>query len=247
VERTVQAQTRRVERSIGEDLARLRIDAGASRAMVATRAGIDRTFYGRVEAGLAHPSLETLIACATALGADVSIRLYAGTGPRLTDRHQARMVECVLRELHPAWRARLEVPVPRPVRGVVDAVLARTDAPLHVIAEFQSTLPRLEQQLRWMAEKVDALAAAGEAATSKLLVLRSTEATRTIARQFEKTLRVAYPARTRDAVESLRTGSPWPGDAIVWVRIDGDAAALLGGPPRGVSVGRGVVRPSVPS
>ena len=128
--------------------------------------------------------------------------------------------------------------MPRPVRGVVDAIFARADAPLRVIAAFQSMLPRLEQQLRWMGEKSDAIARTDGGTVSRLLVLRSTEATRQIARQFESTLRIAYPARTRDAVDSLRTGAPWPGAAIVWIRIDGDKTALIDGPPRGVGLGR---------
>jgi transcriptional regulator with XRE-family HTH domain len=238
MQRTVEAQLDRVVRRLADDLSRTRSDAGATMTAVAERAGLHRAQIGRIERAKTRPSLETLVACATALGAEVSIRIYTGRGPRLTDRHQARMVECLLREIHPLWRARLEVPVPRPVRGVVDAVLTRRDAPLLVIGEFQSTLPRLEQQLRWMAEKADALASAEGVLASRLLVLRSTEATRSIAREFESTLRVAYPARTRDATESLRRGEPWPGDSIIWIRIDGDRVDLLDGPPRGVALGR---------
>jgi transcriptional regulator with XRE-family HTH domain len=238
MQRTVRARLDRITRRLGNDLARARADAGASMTAVADVAGLHRGQIGRIERAEMRPTLETLVACATALGAEVSIRIYTGTGPRLTDRHQARMVECVLRELHPVWRPRLEVPVPRPVRGVVDGVFTRTDAPMQVIAEFQSTLPRLEQHLRWMSEKADAIAASGGLQTSRLLVLRSTEATRSLARKFEVTLRSAYPARTNDAIDSLRTGSPWPGPAIVWIRIDGDTTRLLDGPPRGVALGR---------
>lgn len=207
-------------------------------------AGIDRTFYGRVESGVVHPSIETLIAIATAMGADVSIRVYAGSGPRLTDRHQARMVECLLRQIAPIWVPHLEVPTFRPARGVVDAVFERRDVPLLVVSEFESTLARLEQQIRWAAEKVasigssDVVGPGPMPSTSKLLVLRSTALTRTLARTFEALLRTAYPSSTHAAVESLRTGSPWPGDAIVWVRIGGDHVKLLDGPPRGVRLGR---------
>lgn len=77
----MQHRLRQVRRKVGDDLARLRIDAAATKAAVASAAGIDRTFYGRIEAGEATPGLETLLAAATALGADVSIRLYGGTGP----------------------------------------------------------------------------------------------------------------------------------------------------------------------
>jgi hypothetical protein len=221
VEREVQARLRRIERKVGEDLVRIRTDAAATKARVAQVAGVDRSFYGRVETGEAHASLESLVALSVALGAEVSIRLYAGTGPLLTDRHQARMSECLLPELAPVWRPHLEVRVARPVRGYVDAVLERVDTPLLVVTEFESALPRLEQQIRWAAEKVasigssELVGAGPTPPTSKLLVLRSTQATRAIARAFEATLRTAYPAPTQDAVESLRTGAPWPGDAIV--------------------------------
>ena len=244
IEREVRLRLRRLERRVGDDALQLRTDAGATKAQVASAAGVDRTFLGRIESGSVHPSLETLVAIATALGADVSVRLYAGSGPRLTDRHQARMVEVVLRRLAAVWRPHLEVPVWRPVRGVVDGVFERLDSRLLVVSEFMSAIPRLEQQIRWSAEKAASIGSSelvghGPApSVSKLLVLRSTAATRDIARRFELTLRTAYPGRTSEAVESLAVGGPWPGDAIVWVRIDGDDVALLDGPPRGVALGR---------
>jgi DNA-binding XRE family transcriptional regulator len=244
VEREVQARLRRLERKIGDDIVRLRTDAAASKADVARAAGIDRTFYGRLEVGDAHPSLATIVAAGVALGADVSIRLYAGTGPRLTDRHQAPMIECLLGQLAPVWQPHLEVLTFRPARGFIDTVLERRDHPLLVIGEFESSLPRLEQQIRWASEKAASIGSSdlvgpGPAPrTSKLLVLRSTESTRGLARAFESTLHAAYPASTREAVESLRTGSRWPGDAIVWIRIEGDRVELLDGPPRGVKLGR---------
>lgn len=244
LERQVLARLRRLERSIGDDLERLRIDASATKAAVARVAGVDRTFYGRMESGEAHPSLESLVAAATAMGAEVSIRLYPGRGPRLTDRHSARMIEVILRALAPVWQPHLEVGVVRPVRGFIDAVFERRDKPLLVVAECESMLPRLEQQIRRAADKAQAVISSDLVGpgrhpdVSRLLILRSTERTRVLARTFEATLRAAYPARTRDAVESLRTGSPWPGNAVIWMRIEGQRVDLLEGPPRGVALGR---------
>jgi hypothetical protein len=178
------------------------------------------------------------------MGADVSIRLYAGRGPRLTDRHSARMIETTVRQLAPVWRRHLEVHVTRPVRGFIDAVFERREQPLFVVTEFESMLPRLERQIRWAAEKASAIASSDligpgpPPRISRLLVLRSTEHTRSLAREFEATLRAAYPASSKAAVDSLRTGSQWPGDAIVWIRIEGETVELLDGPPRGVQVGR---------
>ena len=244
VDREVQRRLRRLWRTIGNDIQRTRIDIAASQAAVASEAGMDRSHLTRMEAGLAHPSLESLVAIALAMGADLSIRIYAGRGPLLTDRHSARMIEATIRQLAPVWRPHLEVHVTRPVRGYIDAVLERRDQRLFVVAEFESVLPRLEQQIRRAAEKAAAIASSDLVGPgpppriSHLLVLRSTERTRSLARTFASVLRTACPARTRDAVDSLRTGAPWPGDSIVWVRIDGDDVQLLDAPPRGVSVGR---------
>jgi transcriptional regulator with XRE-family HTH domain len=244
VDRAIQRRLRDLARSIGADIARIRTEIGASQAAVGREAGIDRSHVTRIEAGRAHPSLESLIAIATAMGADVSVRLYPGRGPKLADRHSARMIECTLRELAPIWTPHLEVRVDRPVRGYIDVVFERRDRPLLVATEYESMLPRLEQQIRWAAEKAAAVASSDlvgpgpPPAISKLLVLRSTERTRALARTFDSILETAYPARTRDAVDSLRTGSSWPGAAVVWIRIEGDHVELLDGPPRRVGVGR---------
>jgi hypothetical protein len=179
-----------------------------------------------------------------ALGADLSIRFYAGTAPRLTDRHQARMVEAILRRLAPVWTPHLEVPVSRPSRGVIDAVFERPLERLLVVSEAYSAIARLEQQIRWSAEKAASIGSSSlvgpgrEWSVSRLLVLRSTATTRELARTFEATLRAAYPAGTRAAVRSLVESEAWPGDAITWIRIDGNTAELLDGPPHGVPVGR---------
>jgi hypothetical protein len=137
--------------------------------------------------------------------------------------------------------------VSRPARGVIDAALVDLVSVVAVAAEFQSEFNRVEQQIRWNGEKADGLAtrlveeAGGDPvpSVSCLLVLRSTEAMREIARRYESTLRTAYPARTRDVVAALTTASaPWPGAGIVWMRVEGGVATLLDDPPRGVRLGR---------
>ena len=114
IDNEIKRRVRRLNRTVGSDIERLRIDASASVASVAGVAGLDRSFIGRVEAGTENPSLHSLAAIAVALGADISIRFYAGTGPRLTDRHQARMIEVLLGQLASVWKPYIEVPVSRP-------------------------------------------------------------------------------------------------------------------------------------
>ena len=244
VDRVVKRRHREAVRAFGHDALRIRIDSGATQSAVSREAGIDRSHYSRIEAGTANASQESMVAISTALGADISIRLYPGAGPRLTDRHQARMIEVTLRSLSAVWRPHVEVPVSRPARGVIDVVHERRDAGLLIATEAYSELRRLEQQIRWTAEKAASLAssdlvgAGPEPATSRLLILRSTATTRQLARDFEATLRAAYPESTADVLASLRRGTAWPGPGIVWVRIEGERVELLDGPPRGVVLGR---------
>lgn len=247
VGRETDRRLRRLHLHIGDDLRRLRQDAGLTLTELAAVVGVHRSHLARIEAGRAAPSLEVLTAIGVALGADLGVRYFAGAGPRLVDRFQAPMLETFVRTLHARWAVRLELAVKHPVRGVVDAALIDRASPVAVASEVQSELRRLEQQIRWNNEKADGLMArlAEEAApapgptVSRLLVLRSTASTREIARHYEATLAAAYPARAEDVFRALTTASaPWPGAGIVWMRLDAGEAVLLGHPPREVRLGR---------
>jgi len=174
-------------------------------------------------------SVETLVRMAVTLGCDVSIRMFP-TGAPLRDRFQAPILEAFLASVHPTWRRSVEVPVVGSVRGVVDCVLGHPARPLLVAAEVQSELRRAEEVLRRSTDKADALGRSGMGAaaaarfrveaveTSRLLILRSTAATRATVRDLERTFAAAYPTRTADALAALRDPMvPWPGPAIIWV------------------------------
>jgi transcriptional regulator with XRE-family HTH domain len=224
----------------------MRLDAGLSQRRLADAAGIDHSFLSQIEGGVRTPSLAVLVAVAGALGGDVRVRVYPGTGPRIRDSIQARMVEAILERLDPRWKRHLEVPVYRPVHGVIDLVIHDEAAGAIGATEVQSELRRLEQQIRWAHEKVDALPSAAIWGVPKpwqtvdrLLIVRNTKTNRAIVDRFAATLSTEYPARAIDSYRSLTTSdAPWPGSAILWVALDGDTAKLLERPPRGVSVGR---------
>ncbi|HEX9550180.1 MAG TPA: helix-turn-helix transcriptional regulator [Candidatus Limnocylindrales bacterium] len=239
IHREAARQARRIWTHAGEDVRRLRLDANVSGPELSRAVGIDPAHLWRIEAGLAHPSLEVLVAIGVALGADLGVRYFAGAGPRIHDRFQAPMLEKVVSELHPRWRPQLEVVVTRPARGVIDLVLHDTVTETVVASELHSDLRRIEQQLRWANEKADGLATLLDRPISRLLILRSTVRTRELARQYEGLLRIAYPARCADAVDALITGAaPWPGPSIVWVHLHGSTATLMRHPPRRVHLGR---------
>lgn len=244
IRRTTTATLRRIERQVGEDIHRLRVDAGLPIAAVATATGHDASFLARIEAGTAHPSNAVLISIGVALGADLSLRYFPGTGPRIHDRFQAPMSEALLRGLDQRWQRQLEVLITKPARGVIDIVLSDASSTTTVATEVYSDLRRLEQQIRWSNEKADGLAAKLASRdlprdVSRLLVLRSTAATRVLAREFETTLATAYPARAADVVAALTTPDrPWPGAGLIWMHLHGTKATLMHRPPPGVALGR---------
>jgi transcriptional regulator with XRE-family HTH domain len=215
---------------------RLREDAGLSRSRLASASGVDAAYLGRIEHGLERPSIETYQRLATALGADLSARLYPNTGPAIRDRIQARILELELREAHPRWQRFIEARVDRPVRGWIDIVLHDPAERMVVANEIQSELRRLEQLIRWSAAKAAALPSweawprlGAEPTVSRLLVVRRTRATRAVATEFERHLRVAYPAHPDDAIAALTGTAPWPGPALVWVVLDGARTRFASG------------------
>lgn len=206
---------------------------------VAECAGLDQAHISRIEAGAANPTLDAMLTVSSCVGAELSLRLFRSAGPRILDRFQAPIVEALIREVGPAWRTRPEVPVPS-ARGVIDLVLTRKLDGLTIACECHSELRRLEFAIRRLAEKMDGLRSQieGSGMFSSLLLVRSTEATRLVARTFEATLSAAYPARTEDALAALRGTAAWPGPALVWARFEKGRAEILQGPPRAVRVGR---------
>jgi transcriptional regulator with XRE-family HTH domain len=240
-ERLVHRRHRERLLRLGQEIRAMREDAGRSQRTVASVAGIARSHLTDIEAGNAEPSILVLERIGMALGANLGVRYFANTGPRIRDRLQLAMSEALIRELHPRWGATPEVPVYRPVHGVIDLVLEERDGSTTIETELHSQLRRLEQQIRWQMQKADGLAALPEhqgRRVDRLLVLRNTQAMRDVVRAGAATLAAAYPARSRDAVEALRSSGAWPGSAIAWMTIDGARARLLDAPPRGINVGR---------
>ncbi len=238
-------RTVEVRRLIGRELVRLREDAGLPQVQVARAAGISPGHLCGIEQGTSEASTAVLVAIADVLGADLTVRMYPNTGPRIHDRIQSPIVETLVQTARARWRPFVEVPVTRPARGYIDVVLRDRTGPTYVTAEIQSELRRLEQTLRWAQDKAAALPSADlwrdaspDANISRMLVLRSTRMTRDIAQRYAETLGAAYPARVRDVYDAITGTGPWPGAGILWVRVDGDVVTILPHPPRGVALGR---------
>ena len=245
LERIGAKQAREARRSIALEVERARSDAGLSVRRVAEAAAISHATLLSIERGTRDPTTETVARVAAVLGMSLSVRLYPGTGPLIRDRHQAAMLGALISIAQPRWSRQLEVGVYRPVRGFIDCVLRAPGEPV-VACEAESDLRRIEKQVRWSSAKADALATArtGEASPGaptrvvRLLLLRSTIRTRSVVTQHSKLLATAYPARAADAYLALTGSTAWPGDALLWCRVDDGVAVVLDRPPRGIAVGR---------
>lgn len=225
--RSAAAATRKAEaitRALAEELRHLRDDCGMSQRSLSERSGVAQSVISRIESAVEVPSIETYARLAGGLGGDLSIRVYPNTGPMIRDRHSARMTEALLRMAHSGLVALPEVGVRNPVRGWIDTLLVDAAAVTLIATEFESMPRRLEQLIRWARAKADALSSAvgfpfglrDPPTVHRLLVIRDTEANRTLAATFATTLRAAYPADPWQLLAALRGDAAWPGSACIW-------------------------------
>jgi transcriptional regulator with XRE-family HTH domain len=236
LERDAKRAARKTRGRLVEDLERLCADSGVSHAALARASGVPGSFIARILAGTANPSLETYARLATALGADLSARIYSNTGPAIRDRHSVPILEAFLDLLHPRWHPFTEVAVHRPDRGWIDVVVHEEHERLVVAGEIQSTLNRIEQLIRWSGLKAESLPSwerwshlPGPPTISRLLVVRWTRETRNAARAAERQLRVAYPVHPDDALAALSGTVAWPGAALIWARAEHGEVRLVSG------------------
>jgi hypothetical protein len=247
VEVRAERRAAEIRRAVADDLRRLLEDSGIRPMALARAAGVSPSMVTRVLLAQRDASPATLARIAIALGGDVSVRVMPGAGIAIHDAVQARMIEALVRALHPRWTPFPEVPVRTPARGAIDLVLADTAGTGLVAMEVHSQLRRAEQAVRWANEKAAALtssdiyrmaAAAAESggggspAIGRLLVLRSTVATRAVVGELTAFFAAAYPAAPAQAVEALRGGLDWPGASIVWMTVRGREVRLMEGAPR---------------
>ena len=160
LERRIADRQRDARRALGAELRKARLDANLSIRSVSAAAGLHHSHLPRIEIGKRSPSQDALVALATVMGRDVSIRLFESATPQVRDRIQVRMIEALLAALDPRWTPRLEVAVHRPVRGVIDVVLQDAITAGLVAGEAHSVLHTVEGQLRWAGDKAEALPSA---------------------------------------------------------------------------------------
>ncbi len=185
-----------------------------------------------IEAGKAEPRVETLARVGAALGLDVSLRFFPNTGPLIRDHIQAAMIEALVSILHVCWRPIPEVAVQRARMGSIDLVLepggvrrAADEPP--VTCEAQSELRRLEQKLRWLAIKADALAQERDRPTTVAAAVDPGDASRDD--RVREDVRCRLPGQNGRCLRGAGGGTelagvgrhlvrrrPWPSSIAAW-------------------------------
>ncbi len=170
------------------------------------------------------------------VGHDASVRCFPSSGPRVRDHHQVRMIEALLGMPIRAGSARLEVPVYRPVHGVIDVVLDDARRPAVIVRRgpqraarrsMRRSAGRARRRTRSRRPTAGRGAIGRDPERSRLLLLRDTAANARHSCGSAADVRVGVSGLVppRPSRRSSGTRSMAGRSAIVWVHIDGSRTA----------------------
>lgn len=198
----------RILHTVGDELREARLSSGLNQADVARRLGTTRRRLGRIERGrVPLIPLADLAMHAGVVGLRLSARLYPA-GPPLRDKAQLALLDRFQRRLAPAWRIRLEEPIPIPGdQRAWDMVLRRGNVAVGV--EAISRLRDVQAQVRAARLKQK------DSEIERLVLLIGATHSNRGALAAAGTLRASFPLTTRGALVALGAGADPRGDAIV--------------------------------
>ncbi len=198
----------------------------------ADRAGVSQPFWSRVERGQGTvASLETLSACAAAVGSQLAAFIEAQPGAQLPrDIEHLRRQELVLRiAASGGWTARPERPIdPTAERSrSIDLLLERAGEGRRELAviEIEDWLADLGAVQRGLEDKVAAIRREEPApGVAGLLIVRATARNRAVLAELEGLMTARFPASSSAWLAALADAArPMPvADGWLWSSIGGD-------------------------
>jgi transcriptional regulator with XRE-family HTH domain len=212
IERAIDQARQRAHRfllQIGRELHEARVGRGLSQAAVAVAAGMTQAQVSRIERGL-YPgvTIDALARLGTAVGLDLSLKLYPGGQP-LRDKAHVALFERLRRAIGPGWEWAAEVPLPIPGdKRAWDRTIRRPNLTIGLEGE---TRPSDMQEL---ARRV-ALKKRDGGVDRLILVLADTAWCRRIVRLND--LDTAFPIPGSLALKRLAARTDPGGDAIILV------------------------------
>ena len=193
----------------GRELRRARIGRGLSQRVVATATGVAQSEVSRIERGRRPgATLRTIARLATAVGLDLSVRLYPGGDP-VRDKAHVALLARFRKAVGEGWAWTAEVPLPIPGdKRAWDRILRGPSVVIGVEAETRP-IDLQEVQRRVALKKRDGNA------DRLLLVLADTEWNRRLVRLND--IPGAFPIPGRVALKALVEGRDPGGDAVILI------------------------------
>jgi len=195
-------------RGAGEELRRLRVNAGTSTRQLAATVGISHTQVGRIEGGLApHVDLDLLSRMASALGAELSLGVHP-VGPPVRDRAHLALLQRFSTRLGPSvtWHTEVPIPISGDLRSA-DGVAGATD--FDAIVEAETRLHDIQATERRLRAKQRDLGA-----TRAILLVADTRHNRAVIAAVPD-LKRQFPVGTRACLAALGKGRDPGGDCLV--------------------------------
>lgn len=202
-------------RQLGREIRTARQATGLSTARASARAGVSRSTWERIEAGFPGVAVGTLCAVTDAVGLDLVVRAYPGSGLRLRDRGQLAIAQRLVALADSSWSAGLEVTAGDHGQAI-DLVFARGDE--IVAVEIIRHLGDFQAQYRSASLKRDWLARHHQRPTRLVLAIEDLRANRAALAPIEALVGSALPAGSRRVLDALRTGTALSSDGMLWVR-----------------------------
>jgi len=232
------ARSRYLADRLGRALRESRRALGASQAAAAERAGVSQSFWSVLERGGAGTaSLETLTACAAAVGAQLAMFAEARPGSELPrDIEHLHRQELVLRIARAGgWRATPEHPIDLEAwrSRSIDVFLERDRDGTRetVVVEIEDFLADVGSTFRGLADKVMGVrrtAGSDPGRVAGLLIVRRTNRNRAIVAELGEIFATRFPAPSRGWLAALTTTSkPMPlVDGWLWSATDASRLAI---------------------
>ena len=209
------ARARKQAESIGSEILMARATEGLSRLQASRSAGVSPDTQRRVEHGDPSVQLDTLCAVGAAVGIDVVVRGYPGRSLTLRDSGQLALTQSLSAIADPSWHPELEVPAG--IHGeAADLAFFGANEILH--CEIDRLILDLQAQHRRNARKRDYLDERHQRPVRLVMVVEDTVRNRRVLASHLDFLSVALPARSREILNSLRTGQPLGRDGLLWLR-----------------------------
>jgi transcriptional regulator with XRE-family HTH domain len=224
---------------IGIGLKESRTAMRLTQAEAADRAGVSQGFWSLLERGGATTaSLETLAACAAAVGTRLAAFVEAVPGadlPRDMEHLRRQQLVTVLAR-GGGWIARPERPIDPMARRSrsIDVELERVVRREIAVVEIVDLLTDGGEAMRGLADKVAAVrrGAGTDSTVAGLLILRSTSRNRGVVREFADLFAGRFPASSSAWLAALRDPArAMPNaDGLAWSSTDGSrlVAARIG-------------------